>query len=237
MADLLLIHGSCHGAWCWRDTVPALARAGITARAIDLPGHGDDPTPRDQVTLDHYALAICEAAGPGPVAVLGHSMAGYAIAAAACRAPHLFSRLIFLCAYLPVSGMSLAQMRVAGPRQPLLPAILRSADRVTFSFDPDQIGALFYHDCPPGTVAYAAAHLTPQPVLPQETPLTLTDGFAALEKHYIQCSDDRAIPPEYQTTMAAGLPPACRSSLASSHSPFFSMPDQLAARVAAILRA
>ena len=235
MAELLLVHGSCHGAWCWRDTLPALERAGVTARAIDLPGHGADPTPRAEVTLDHYARAICDAAGSGPVAVLGHSMAGYAIAAAACRAPKLFSRLIFLCAYLPVSGMSLAQMRIAGPRQPLLPAIRRSADGLCFSFDPDQIGDLFYHDCPPGTVAYAAAHLTPQPIRPQETPLTLTPGFAALEKHYIQCADDRAIPPEYQAVMAAGLPPDCRSTLDASHSPFFSMPDQLAARIAAIL--
>jgi hypothetical protein len=28
MAEVLLIHGSCHGAWCWRDLIPALAARG-----------------------------------------------------------------------------------------------------------------------------------------------------------------------------------------------------------------
>ena len=28
MAEYLLIHGSCHGAWCWRDVIPALEALG-----------------------------------------------------------------------------------------------------------------------------------------------------------------------------------------------------------------
>ena len=39
MARFLLIHGSCHGAWCWRDLLPELAARGHEARAIDLPFH------------------------------------------------------------------------------------------------------------------------------------------------------------------------------------------------------
>ncbi|MGR3365166.1 MAG: alpha/beta fold hydrolase, partial [Maritimibacter harenae] len=61
MARFLLIHGSNHGAWCWRDTIPALEALGHEARAIDLPSHGDDPTPIAEVTLDGYADAVLEA--------------------------------------------------------------------------------------------------------------------------------------------------------------------------------
>ncbi|MEC7961756.1 MAG: esterase, partial [Pseudomonadota bacterium] len=28
MARFLLIHGSAHGAWCWRDLIPALETQG-----------------------------------------------------------------------------------------------------------------------------------------------------------------------------------------------------------------
>ena len=45
MPDILLVHGSCHGAWAFRDLAPALQDLGYTARAIDLPGHGNTPTP------------------------------------------------------------------------------------------------------------------------------------------------------------------------------------------------
>ena len=61
MAEFLLIHGSCHGAWCWRDVLPELIELGNTARALDLPSHGDDRTPIAEVTLALYRDAILDA--------------------------------------------------------------------------------------------------------------------------------------------------------------------------------
>lgn len=227
MAHFLLIHGSCHGAWCWRDTIPALEALGHRVRAIDLPGHGADPTPRDSVTLEDYARAVCEALDE-PAIVLGHSMGGYPVTAAAERDPSNIRALVYLCAYRPVAGMSLGDMRRAGPSQPLRPAI-RVAGPV-FSFDPAMAG-LFYHDCLPETVAWALAQQTPQPILPQETPLVLTARSAGLPQFYIRCAADRAIPPDYQLAMAAGLPEEHISHLDASHSPFLSMPGELADRL------
>ncbi|NEX45680.1 alpha/beta fold hydrolase [Pseudotabrizicola algicola] len=235
MSDFLLIHGSCHGAWCWHRVIPALEALGHRARAIDLPGHGRDRTPADQVTLDSYAQAIC-AALDGPTLVVGHSMAGYAITAAAEADPTHIAALVYLCAYAPVAGQSLGDMRRAGPRQPLAPAIRIDKATGTFTFDPAQTGALFYHDCDPQAQTLAALCLTPQPIAPQETPLALTPRSQSLPRHYIRCTDDRAIPPEYQEVMAQAVPPAHRSTLPTSHSPFFACPEVLARRLDAIAR-
>lgn len=76
MAALLLVHGSCHGAWCWREVIPALEALGHAARAIDLPAHGEDRTPAAAATLDGYAGAILAAIG-APVTLVAHSAAGY----------------------------------------------------------------------------------------------------------------------------------------------------------------
>ncbi|MBI1219160.1 MAG: alpha/beta fold hydrolase [Rhodobacteraceae bacterium] len=230
MARFLLIHGSGHGAWCWRGVLPFLNTGGHQARAIDLPSHGDDKTPADQVTLDGYARAIVDAIDE-PVILVGHSMAGYPITAAAELAPEKVAKLVYLCAYVPVPGLSLADRRRAGPRQPLLAAIRVAPDRVTWSADPDQIEAVFYHDCPPGTVAYARARLTPQPILPQETVLDLTARSATIPRHYIRCTDDRTIPPEYQEAMTADWPASTVTTLPTSHSPFFAAPAMLAERL------
>lgn len=235
MARFLLVHGSCHGAWCWRDVIPALQALGHEAAAIDLPGHGADPTPRETVTLDDYARAITGSLS-APTILVGHSMGGYPITAAAEHDARHVAGLVYLCAYRPVSGLSLADMRRAGPRQPLRAAI--RVEGACFTFDPALAEDRFYHDCPPGTLDYALAHLTPQPILPQETPLTLTARSAAVPQHYIRCAEDRAIPPEYQLTMAQGLPDGHLHHLPSSHSPFFAMPGALAAllgRIAATL--
>ncbi|WP_323041019.1 alpha/beta fold hydrolase [Gemmobacter sp.] len=233
MAHFLLIHGSCHGAWCWRDTIPALEALGHTAHAIDLPGHGADPTPRDGVTLEAYARAI-RAAVDRPTIIVGHSMGGYPITAAAELDPANIAALVYLCAYRPVSGLSLGDMRRAGPRQPLRPAI--RVEGAVFTFDPAMWG-LFYHDCPAETVAWALAQQTPQPIVPQETALELTERSQAVPQFYIRCADDRAIPPDYQLTMAEGLPDGRLSHLAASHSPFLSMPGELAARLGGIAAA
>lgn len=227
MADFLLIHGSGHGAWAWRDVIPHLRALGHEARAIDLPGHGQDPTPVTAVRIEIYRDAILSALGDRTVLV-GHSMGGYPITAAAEAAPARVAVLVYLCAYVPVAGLSLADMRRAGPRQPLAPAIRRAEDGMSFTFDPAMARDLFYHDCAPEAVAYATARLCIQPVLPQETPLDATARAEALPRHYILCEDDHAIPPEYQATLCRNFPPAHVHRLPASHSPFFSMPDRLA---------
>ncbi|MCE6961339.1 alpha/beta fold hydrolase [Cereibacter sphaeroides] len=230
MSDFLLIHGSCHGAWCWRDVIAALQAAGHHARAIDLPSHGADPTPIAQVTLDRYAEAIL-AAIDMPVTLVGHSMAGLPISAAAEKAPEKIARLIYLCAYAPRSGMSVASMRRAGPRQPLRDAIVIAPDRQSFTFDPALTADRLYHDCTEAARAFAASRLGPQPILPQEQPVTLTARYHSVPKHYIRCLQDRAIPPEYQAAMTEGWPEGTVSTLDASHSPFLSCPEALARRL------
>lgn len=227
MADFLLIHGSGHGAWAWRDVLPRLRALGHEARAIDLPGHGDDPTPLEAVRLESYRDAILAALGDRTVLV-GHSMGGYPITAAAEAAPGRVAALVYLCAYVPVAGLSLADMRRAGPRQPLAPAIRRSEDGLSFTFDPSMARDIFYHDCPDEAVSFATERLCRQPTLPQETPINDTRRAEGLPRHYIICEDDRAIPPEYQETMSSGLDPDCVHRLDTSHSPFFSAPGRLA---------
>ena len=111
MARILLVHGSCHGAWCWRDLIPELTALGHDAFAIDLPSHGTDTTPMAEVTLDLYAQAILDALD-GPTIVVGHSMAGYPISRAADLRPANIARLVYLCAYVPWDDHSLVEMRL-----------------------------------------------------------------------------------------------------------------------------
>lgn len=225
--EFLLVHGSCHGAWCWDATVAALTARGHRARAIDLPGHGEDTTPHSEVTLDSYAKAIADATGETPVILVGHSMGGYPITAAAERAPEKIARLIYLCAYVPAPGRSLAEMRRMAPRQPLRDCIRVDPSRTVFTVDPDMIGSRFYNDLPPDEAARAIARLGPQPILPQETPLWPVHA-PRLPRRYIRCTDDQTIPPEFQAEMVADWPASAVAEMPTSHSPFLSDPEGLA---------
>ncbi|MFW8633698.1 alpha/beta fold hydrolase [Cribrihabitans pelagius] len=234
MADLLLIHGSCHGAWCWRDLIPALAARGLSARAIDLPGHGDGRDPAS-VTLAETAEAVRAASTPQTI-VLGHSWGGFPVSAAAELDPGAMRGLIYLCAYVPKDGTSLIGMRKAGPQQTLGGATEKNPAATAYSFRPETAPELFYHDCPPETAAYALEHICPQPIRPQDTPITLGTSFASVPKAYIRCVQDRVIPPGYQAQMAAGLPPHMVHDFRASHSPFFADPEGLAALITQIVK-
>lgn len=227
MADVLLVHGSCHGAWCWCDLAPALAGYGHSVRAIDLPGHGDNPAPEEDITLDAYARTIAGACTSDTVLV-GHSLGGYSVTAAAEIAAAKIAKLIYLCAYVPMAGKTLAQMRHMAPRQPLLAAIDIADNRKSFTVKPEKAISLFYHDCDPATADWAAAQLCHEAVAPSEQVIELTKASTTLPRRYIRCLDDRTIPPEFQITMTEDWPAGYVQEMACGHSPFLADPAGLA---------
>jgi len=232
MSTFLLIHGSAHGAWCWRDLIPHLTAAGHTARAIDLPSHGNDTTPITDVTLDMYADAIC-AAMTDKTVLVGHSMAGFPITLAADRAPDMIDKLIYICAHVPQPGKSIADMRMLADSQPLAEAMVPSADGTSITINPALAHAKFYHDVPTDISDWAISRLCPQPVRPQTTPYAPSTAQSH-NRHYIRCTDDRAIPPAYQAALTADWPAADVTEMATSHSPFLSDPATLAAHLTRI---
>jgi len=235
MADFLLIHGSCHGAWCWRDVIPALATLGHTARAIDLPGAGDDPTPLAEVTLATCRDAVLAASTPKTI-VVGHSWGGHPISAAAEADPKAMRALVFLCTYVPLSGRSMVDMRKGAERQLIVDAVRRDAAGISYTIDPARVPDLFYNDCPPEILVFAAEHLCPQPIVPQTTVLDLGENFASMSKFYIRTAFDHTIPPEYQIEMTKDWPADRVYTMQTSHSPFFADPAGLARHLDTIAR-
>jgi len=206
--------------------IPALTRLGHAARAIDLPAHGNDPTPARDATLDRYAGAILDAV-EAPTVLVGHSAGGYPITLAAARGGDRIAGLIYLCAYVPQPGRSLIDLRRAGPRQPLHGVTRADPGGVTYSADPEGARRTFFHDCPDATIARTLPRLCPEPVLPHDTALPPGTEVPRQPRHYILCADDHAIPPEYQDEMARPFGEN-RSSLPCGHSPFLTAPARLA---------
>lgn len=227
MAHFLLIHGSNHGAWCWRDVVPELEARGHSATALDLPSHGEDDTPIAEVTLDGYADKILGALD-GPTILVGHSAGGYAITQAAERDPTNVAGLVFLTAYVPQPGKSLVDMLGEAPEQPMKGAFELAEDKKSFRFKPEFLTRALYGDCPEGTYDYAMAHIGWQPLSTQTEPATLTGASSHVPRRYIFCTEDKAIPLAHQKQMAAGFGVDETYDLATGHSPFFSTPGPLA---------
>lgn len=232
VARYVLIHGAYHGGWCWRKVVPLLAAAGHAVDAPDLPGHGMGEAGR-AVTLDDYVAAVCGHVRrhDTPVVLVGHSMAGVVISAAAEREPERVQDLVYVTAYLPADGQSLTDLARADPESRVRVARVRGTDKGAFVAVRDEaLIEAFYGDSSMDDVAFARARLVPQAVAPMTQPVRLTrERFGRIPRLYIGCRRDRAITPALQRRMLAATPCARVVELDCDHSPFFSAPETLVA--------
>jgi pimeloyl-ACP methyl ester carboxylesterase len=230
MTTYVLVHGAWHGAWCWNEIVPGLEAAGHKVITPELPGSGADSTPATEVTLEAYANKLVEVLDQQDekVVMLGHSMGGLAISAAAELRPDKIGGLVYLSGFLPQSGQSLLSLEESNPNSSVPPALLVAEDGVTGAINPDMIKDLFYHDCSDEDAAFAVAHQHAQALAPLATPVIVTDeNFGSVARYYIVLTEDRAIHPDMQRQMIAASPCKEVFEIASSHSPFYSKKEEL----------
>jgi pimeloyl-ACP methyl ester carboxylesterase len=195
-ATIILVHGACHGPWCWDAVRSLVTERELRSVAVALPSCGEDPqhlgTPADDVLAVRAAIAEVD----GPVLLVGHSLGGMAISAAAtgCRQVR---HLLYLAAFMLDEGETTAE---ATREQPAGDWII-SADGLSASAaDPFRLS---YKDCPASVAASAIARLRPQNPLAAVTPLA-SAAWRLIPTTYVICRRDRAIPASLQTAWARG---------------------------------
>ncbi len=200
------------------------------ARAMDLPGHGENARNPADVTLAHYSAAIqaeIEEMG-GPVILVGHSMGGVAISAASEDIAPNISKLVYVAALVPQRDDTLLDLTEKHIPAPRMLDLSMEVDGLVGSIKPDCAHDLFYSDCDREVSARATGQLGPEPLMPLLTPVRVSEeNFGAIPKTYIECTKDNAIPLGAQRAMLRDARITDVISLASGHSPFLSMPQQL----------
>ena len=231
MATYLLIHGAWHGGWCWDKVVRLLEAKGHRVLAPDLPGHGNDHTPVATVTLKSYTDRICEMACEQVESVIlaGHSMGGIAITQAAEYCPQHIRALVYVCAFLPRNGDSLATWAAWDATSMVNPSTTEPQGDGTVRFKTEFAREAFYGCCNEEGVAWAQARLVAQSAAPFGTPMkTTAEGWGSIPRYYIECARDRAMTLMLQREMQKHSPCRQAFSIDTDHSPFLSRPEELA---------
>ncbi|BDH15040.1 alpha/beta hydrolase [Streptomyces hygroscopicus] len=151
----LYVHGLGGSSQNWSDLMPLLADR-VDGEAIDLPGFGQSPPPDDgNYSVSAQARAVIrylDAAGRGPVHLIGNSMGGAASTRVAAVRPDLVRTLTLISPALP----ELRPQRTAVPTALLaVPGIAGLFGRLTHDWTPErrtrEVLALCYGD--PGRVS------------------------------------------------------------------------------------
>lgn len=228
---LVLVHGAFENAAVWRDVVADLARAGLRAVAVDLPGRDGDPTPKGAITMDTHRDAVVRAvaAEAAPVVLVGHSFGGLVISAVAEAIPDRIRTLVYVAAYLPRSGDSLESLAATDTDSQLGPSFEVDSAAMVARVAYGARAALFLNDAADAARAGFADTMVDEPLLPPGTPVTLTaDRFGRVPRAYVRTLRDLVVSPALQRRMLEATPCDPVLALDTGHAPFLTRPAALA---------
>jgi pimeloyl-ACP methyl ester carboxylesterase len=231
--EYVLVHGACHGAWCW-DEVAALLRAkGHRVVTLDLPGHGRRAAEVASAGVEAYGRAVANAMALEGISrgiVVGHSMGGLVIPKAAELAPARIAHLVFLAAVVVPDGGSLARTLMTSAGRAMMAGNAASRGNGTFLYPAEMAWARWMGDMPRSDprVSRAISLLTPQALRPfvERANLGVFYGMR-VPRTYIRCLQDMAVVPARAAECAArlGVKPV---DMDCAHNPMLSQPDELA---------
>ena len=233
MARFVLVHGAFSGAWIWGPLMDRLKAAGHSVEVFDLPGSGEDYTPASGATLDAYATRLCEvlASNAEPAIVAGNSMGGIVATQGAARCPGRVRALVYVTAFLPMDGQSLLDLTTLPEgADDQVQANITIEGEPPIATMPDAASRhALYGSCTDDVAAWAIARQRPQPVAPFATPVSIPPGaLDAINRYYMLCIRDRAIPPALQRRMIDENVCADVVELDTDHTPHLSMTDEVA---------
>ena len=120
MSDVVVAHGAWSAGWAWKKMRPLMAALGHRLWTPTYTGLGERAhLAGPQVDLDTHitdVVQVLEMEDLEDVVLIGHSYGGMVATGVADRAPARLRRVIYLDAFVPQDGESLAALAGQAPR-------------------------------------------------------------------------------------------------------------------------
>ncbi|CAN1184822.1 Salicylic acid-binding protein 2 [Linum perenne] len=219
-AHFVLVHGACHGAWCWFKLKPLLETAGHRVTVFDLAASGIDTKSIHQVpTLRQYTqplldfLSAIDEKSEDSVILVGHSLGGLNLALAMECFPNKISAAVFLSAFMPDTAHSpsfvLEQYSAKAPPGAWMdtdftPANPSENEFQTMTFGHEFLAVRLYQLCTKEDLELAKTLVRPSSLFLND--LSRADkfteaGYGSVRRVYVNCDKDKAINVEFQKWM------------------------------------
>ena len=188
----VLVHGAWHGAWCWRRVSDLLEAKGHKVFAPTLTGLGDKSHLLDGKTnlTTHITdvVNLIKWEDLKDIVLVGHSYGGYIISGVAEQIADSVSSIVFLDAFVPENGESLA----AGASQPVKDALAAAKGKGEITLKPVPASVFRVNE---KDRAWVDAKCTPQPIATMEETIKITGARDKIaKKSYIRAKGYPSVP-------------------------------------------
>ncbi|CAO2181810.1 unnamed protein product [Urochloa humidicola] len=243
----VLVHGVCHGAWCWYKVATLLSSAGHRVTALDMAGCGARPEPPEEVaSFEEYSRPLLDAMAALPAGdkavLVGHSFGGQSLALAMERYPERVAVAVFVSAAMPAAGkpMTLVFQQFSQEKRSadfyMDCKIETSGDPLnpveTIQFGPRYLKQRLYQLSPPEDLTLAKAAARPSRRFLNDATMSgavlTAERYGVVRRVCVVAEEDASWSAEFQRRMASWNPGTeVRGLQGADHMPMFSKPREL----------
>ncbi|KAK4710374.1 hypothetical protein R3W88_004887 [Solanum pinnatisectum] len=199
----VLVHGACHGGWCWYKLKSLLEAAGHKVTTFDLAASGIDLRKIEQLhTLHDYTLPLLELMESLP-------QEEKVILDLLCKNTHKIYVVVFLIAFMPdfvhISSYVLDQYYEQTPEEnwldiQFLPYGSPEEQLTSMTFGHKSLASKLYQLSSPEDLALALSLVRPSSLFREDLSKAkyFTDeGYGSVKRVYIMCTEEKGIPEEF----------------------------------------
>ncbi|KAK4416245.1 Salicylic acid-binding protein 2 [Sesamum alatum] len=219
----VLVHGACHGAWCWYRVVTKLRSDGHRVTALDLAAAGANPKRVEELrSISDYCQPLMEFMRGLPTdekaVLVGHSMGGICISLAMEKFPEKIALAVFVTACMP--GPDFPVSAVVQEYESQVDSYMDSQysfgngdDKppTSFLFGPNFMASHLYQLSPPEDWTLGTSLMRPMSQftgfdLSKEVALS-KENYGLVCRVYVVCDQDKGMKPDFQKWMIENNPP------------------------------
>jgi len=230
-ATFVLVHGAWHGGWCYARVAALLRARGADVFTPTLTGLGErSHLAHPMIDLSTHVtdiVNVLQYEDLHDVVLLGHSYGGLVITGVVEAVPDRIAALVFLDAFVPQDGESLADLIPASQRERQLEAAAANG-----GFIPPIPAAVFGVN--ERDAAYVDAQCVPQPLPTFREGLALSGARERVaHKTYLRAGNYRSHPFDAARERLTGDPGWVVEAIPSGHDVMLDAPEALAAALLA----
>ncbi|WCJ31050.1 Methyl jasmonate esterase 1 [Euphorbia peplus] len=241
----VLVHGACHGAWCWYKVAALLKSAGNRVTCLDMAASGVHPKQLDDIhSFSDYFEPLMDfmmfLEDDQKVILVGHSMGGFGLTLAMEKFPQKISAAVFATAFMPGPQLGYGTLQDEFNRQ--MGSSVASQFRfgngpnnppTSVLFDTEYLSTLLYQLSPPEDLVLATLLMRPVAIhgdtFDTQNAVEVTkENYGSVPRIYIVCGKDKIIQEHLQHWMIENNPTDEIKFIPNSdHMVMFSKPNEL----------
>ncbi|KAL8152009.1 hypothetical protein V2J09_021817 [Rumex salicifolius] len=213
----VLVHGLCHGAWCWYKLATLLKSSGHQVTALDLGGCGADSRGlKDVNTLDKYLQPLMDFLSSLPngekVVLVGHSFGGFGVTKKVLVA-------VFLSAYMPNFTSPFSTLVEETFKRTSTDQFLDTSfgfdkgpknPATSIKFGQEILSAKLYQNCLPEDLELARILVRESNIFCEELVMEgqiTKEKFGSVDRVFVICKEDKLMKEDFQKWIIEKSPP------------------------------